>query len=69
MTDHAAWARMAADIGPRVRVRGARKLSGGLMSEVYAVDLEGASVDRAVVKRFRSDDPSARVTRGRRQRG
>jgi aminoglycoside phosphotransferase (APT) family kinase protein len=54
--DRIAWERMAADFGPGARVRRVRKLGGGLMSDVFAVELERAPFDRVVVKRVRPDD-------------
>jgi aminoglycoside phosphotransferase (APT) family kinase protein len=60
-SDRIAWARMAADLGPDARVRRLLKLGGGLASDVFAVELDGAPFDRVVVKCFRPYDDTAAV--------
>ena len=57
--DRAAWGRMAADLAPGARVRRVRKLGGGLVSDVFAVDLADAPFERVVVKRVRPGDDYA----------
>ncbi len=56
--DRAGWSRLAADIAEGASIRRVRRLSGGLMSQVFAVDFDGPR-GRVVVKRFRPDDDSA----------
>lgn len=56
--DGAAWARLATDVAKGADIRRIRRLSGGLMSQVFAVDFDGPP-GRVVVKRFRPDDDTA----------